>query len=930
MRRIIPNKHILILLFSFSSLVLNAQNTTLKGKITDQSSNTGIANAVVMVLSEKDSILKSFVRTAPDGTFNLRNVPTGKNILMISHPLYAEYVDNISVDFENSPLKLTLVNKSKLLETIIIKTGGAIKIKGDTTIYTADSFNVSANANVEELLKKLPGIQVDKNGEIKAMGEKVEKVLVDGEEFFGDDPGMAVKNIRADAVKEVQVFDKKSEQAAFTGIDDGNTQKTINLKLKEDKKKGYFGKISLSGGIANEVNSRFNNNLLFGSFKGKRKISLYTLNGNTGQDGLNWQDRMKYGSSEENNFEMWDEDGIFSFSFTNNNNDEEVNINTENGFLRNVNSGLNYSNKWLDKHSLNLSPKYDEQDYSNVKQTLSITQLGDSSLTQKSNTQTNLNRYSLKNSAIYDFKIDSANSFKLTLKTNYFHTDSREVTDGETSGETGTLKNSSNRDSKINSDKTQIYGNLIFKHKFNKDRRTLTLNTDWNQLQTSSDNYLKSNNTAYVFDTSFTLNIDQLSKNEKNSQKLSSKINYTEPLSKRWSAELSYELSLNNASNNQNTYTPSSGGNVYNIQVDSLTNDFKQKIIVHTPAAKFNYNFKKIKFNFGSGFGITAFDLLDRSRNKDYLRNYINLFPNATFVYTYKGNHSLRVRYNGYNTQPTINQLQPLTNNTDLFNQFLGNPDLKPSFTNNFNITHNGYNFLKEIWNFQSFNLNLTENAITYNRIIDASTGATVSKPINTNGNTSATLWTGMGFKLKKLKTDMEVNANANYSRFSDVINNLNSFSNTTSGGMGLTLRKSKTDKYDFSFNNNFNISYNNNSQTKSTNTFRSNDANLNAKVYIKKVWSVSTDYLLTLRQKLEGQTDNLNVNIWNAQLERTFRNNEFTIFIRARDILNQNTGINRYYFGNNFTEETNQRLKRYFMVGFSWDFKNKNEAPKK
>src|SRR4029078_6500864 len=193
-----------------------------------------------------------------------------------------------------------LMSKSKILQEVIIKTGKPIQIKGDTTVYTADSFKVSANANVEELLRKLPGIQVDKDGKIKAMGETVEKVLVDGEEFFGDDPGMAVKNLRADAVKEVQVFDKKSEQAEFTGIDDGKTQKTINLKLKEDKKKGYFGKIDAAGGLQKNIPNRFNDNLLFSSFKGKRKLSAFLLNGNTGQDGLNWQDEQKYGGQDDN------------------------------------------------------------------------------------------------------------------------------------------------------------------------------------------------------------------------------------------------------------------------------------------------------------------------------------------------------------------------------------------------------------------------------------------------------------------------------------------------------------------------------------------------------------------------------------------------------------------------------------------------------
>lgn len=199
-----------LVLFLFSFSFSNAQVTKVMGSVKDTTSNLSVSNAVVALISPKDSVLKSFTRTAPDGTYTLSNVSQGNYILMVMHPMFGDYVDNIEIKSNEETLPLIpLTSKSKLLTNIIIKSGSPIKIKGDTTIYTADSFKVSANANVEELLKKLPGIQVDKNGEIKAMGEKVEKVLVDGEEFFGDDPGMAVKNLRADAVKEVQVLTRK-------------------------------------------------------------------------------------------------------------------------------------------------------------------------------------------------------------------------------------------------------------------------------------------------------------------------------------------------------------------------------------------------------------------------------------------------------------------------------------------------------------------------------------------------------------------------------------------------------------------------------------------------------------------------------------------------------------------------------------------------
>ncbi|MEO9209493.1 MAG: hypothetical protein ABI208_00255, partial [Ginsengibacter sp.] len=271
----------LLLLFCFQNSF--AQNVKLSGTIINSNENTPVSNAVVALLSPKDSVLIKFTRTNPSGKFVLE-VPKGNYIMMTSQPYFADLLDNITLEGNRDFPSMKLISKSTLLQEVIIKTGTPFRIKGDTTIYTADSFKVSANANVEELLKKLPGIQVDKDGKIKAMGENVEKVLVDGEEFFGDDPGMTIKNLRADGVKEVQVFDKKSEQSEFTGIDDGNTKKTINLKLKEDAKKGYFGKFDIAGGPEKHIDNRYNTNLMFSSFKGKRKFSTFLLTGNTGQD----------------------------------------------------------------------------------------------------------------------------------------------------------------------------------------------------------------------------------------------------------------------------------------------------------------------------------------------------------------------------------------------------------------------------------------------------------------------------------------------------------------------------------------------------------------------------------------------------------------------------------------------------------------------
>lgn len=912
------------------AIILSAtaySQNTVSGVINDGTDKKAVKNAVVALLTPKDSVLYRFTRSAADGSFTLKNVKPGPYILMTTHPFFGDLLDNI--DVKDTDVKLgtvALLSKTKLLQEVIVKSGSPIKIKGDTTVYTADSFKVSANANVEELLKKLPGIQVDKNGEIKAMGEKVEKVLVDGEEFFGDDPGMAVKNLRADAVKEVQVFNKKSEQAEFTGIDDGKTQKTINLKLKEDKKKGYFGKIDAAGGPVKSIDPRYNTNLMFSNFKGKRKLSAFLLNGNTGQDGLSWQDNEKFGGENDNVSMSMDEDGGMMFMWRGGTSDDEPYVNTENGFIRNTNAGLQYSNKWNDKQTLNISPKYNSQLYTNEKIGFTQLQLGDSAINTNDRTFTDVNRSNFKTSASYDVKIDSNNSIKFTTKANFYHTESAETRSAVTTGNDSKVKNTSNTFRQTASDKQAFTASVLFKHKFKKARRTLSLNTDWNLLNTDGNNFLNSDNED-VF-SGFVQKINQQKLTAKITQKVSARAVYTEPLSKLYSLELSHELSYNSGQNDQITYSYNNLTGKYDAVVDSLSNNFDQRITINKPGFKISYGGKKVKFNFGSGFGLTNFDFTDRTFNKDYDRNFTNFFPAAVLTYNYKSNHSLRFNYNGNTTQPTLNQLQPLRDNNDFFNQYVGNPDLKQSFSNNFSLSHNGYNFLKDIWTYQSLNLRTVSNSITNNRIINAANGKTITQPVNTDGNISVNFWSGVGFKLKKTDIRFNVNPNINYSRFADVINSRTSFARTTNAGLGLYMSKSKEKKYDVSIGNDFSFNRNATSQNNTVKKFSTNNINFNGTVYYKKVWSLSTDYNFFIRQKTEDFQNNLTNSLWNARLQRTFKKDVFTAYAMVRDILNQNIGIERNFYSNTLSEVTNQRLKRYFMLGLTWNFKNKGAAP--
>jgi hypothetical protein len=237
---------------------------------------------------------------------------------------------------------------------------------------------------------------------------------------------------------------------------------------------------------------------------------------------------------------------------------------------------------------------------------------------------------------------------------------------------------------------------------------------------------------------------------------------------------------------------------------------------------------------------------------------------------------------------------------------------------------HQDYNFLKDLWVYQSVNVNVTQNAITTNSIIDLDSGKTISQPVNVNGNYNIGFYAGLGFKIKKIETRFDVSPRFNISRYASVINSQKSYSKTFAPGIWVYVSKSKEKEYDLSVSDG--ISYNNNTTTQNDTKidYYTNELSFNGTVYYKKVWSVSTDYNYYFRQKTIQFDKNLTTNIWNARLQRTFRHDEFTAYFLVKDILNQNVGIERNFYGNTYTQQINDRLKRYFMIGFTWNFKNK------
>ncbi|HEV8272928.1 MAG TPA: carboxypeptidase-like regulatory domain-containing protein, partial [Chitinophagaceae bacterium] len=288
-------KILLILLSGFIWLAAFSQKSgTIKGVVFDTIAKQPVPAATITVLQSKDSSLVTFTMTNSRGEFSLANVPYGDYRLLVTHVNYHNVNKYFTINDANKNIDLPNIevsDKNKVLEEVVIMAEAPpVTLIGDTVQYNAGSFKTKPNAVVEDLLKRMPGIQVEKDGTVKAQGQEVKKVLVDGKEFFGNDPKIATKNLPADAVDKVQVYDKQSDMAQLTGFDDGQSEKTINLKLKKDKKKGVFGKVNAGGGTDGRYQGKFNVN----SFKGARQMSVIGMGNNTNAEGFSFMDILSF------------------------------------------------------------------------------------------------------------------------------------------------------------------------------------------------------------------------------------------------------------------------------------------------------------------------------------------------------------------------------------------------------------------------------------------------------------------------------------------------------------------------------------------------------------------------------------------------------------------------------------------------------------
>jgi hypothetical protein len=908
-----------------------SQQSSLKGVVTDTSEKKDLVNAVVTVLRSKDSVLVSFARTKADGSFAIPNLKPGNYIISVSRPKYAGYTDKVEIkENENKDLgKISIISAGRLLEEIVIKQNRAIVIKGDTIEYKADSFKVAEGANVQDLLKRMPGLEVDRNGQITAQGQKVERVLVDGEEFFSDDPAVVTQNIRADAIEKVQAYDKKSDQAEFTGVDDGVKSKTLNLVLKEDKKKGYFGKVSVGGG----TNGRYNEEGMFNYFKGKKKASAYGIASNTGKIGLGWEDADKFGGGNgfgDGEVEM----GAGYIMITNDNYDNDFSDWGDNywgeGVPRSIKTGVHFSNKWLrDKNDINGNYSYKKQWNDAEGGSLNKYILPDSAYYNFENHRNISTESKQLFTGRYSLQIDSLTSVTFRLNGLKGKSIREQYTNSGADDENQQAVNRNKRDYLTNSDNESIMGSFLLKKKFKKTGRTISWSGSYKVGNKNSFGYLNSYTDFYdplgqIVDQD---SIEQYKDNTGRNKKAQSRIAYTEPLTKKILLELNYTFGLNNTLNDQRTYDKSNNGK-YEDYNQTFSNRYSLNILSNSGGAKFQYNGKKVTGNVGLNIGHSSFlhkDSADKQVNKF---NYTNLLPTARLNFKLATQRGLNFNYSGNTQPPSINQIQPLRENIDPLNVTIGNPDLKQSFTNNLSVMYNDFKTLtgRSIW--LNGSISFTNDAIVPSQTIAAGGKRTVQY-VNTNGNYNARLYTSYHFKWAKPDIGIRIGPHLYTSRQVNYVNGVKNTSNNANLSIGTGINKYKNEKYSIYYDNSFGVQINKSSISTRKTSLWSQSHNLGMDFYFKKEkYSIGSDINIDLREKTDAFDKNNNVYNWSAYIKMKVMKKKGELKLQAFDILNQKIGYDRNTTSNYISERTYEVLRRYVMLSFIYNF-SKNPGQK-
>ena len=880
-----------------------------------------VTSATITLMQKKDSSLISFTMTDNNGKFELTGIQNGEFRLLMTHVNYHSSSLVFKIDDEHKTIDLGRIimnDRAKVLsEVTVTSEAPPVTLVGDTVQYNAGSFKTQPNANVEDLLKKLPGVKVEKDGTVKAQGEKVQKVLVDGKEFFGNDPKVATKNLPADAIDKVQVYDKLSDQAQLTGFDDGNSEKTINLKLKKDKKKGAFGKINAGVGTDDRYQGKFNVN----SFKGARQMSVIGMGNNTNAEGFSFMDILNFTGA----LSQLKNGGNINLSINDNDPLSGLLGGNNSGINTTFGGGVNYNNiigTKTDFQSNYFYSRFNPNRISNiVRQYFSPANI----YNQNSYTDNLNNNHRLNLNA--DYQIDSFTSLKITPSFSYQKTKNKAVSDYNTLSEQGIVINDGSSNNLVNTEGYNLNTNILFRKRFHKKGRTFSLNLLTNLNSSEGDGSLKSitsffdpNSSQRNFDS-----INQINNTESDLKGYNAKAVYTEPVFKKSLLEFSIGKSNTISTSSKTTYDYNKGNGKYDLINPGLTNDYKNFYDYVNTGLRFRKQAKT--YNYSVGLSWQQSDLegkvIGSLKDSTLRKHFSDLLLNARFQYYFSKLKNILVNYCSSTNQPTVSQLQPVPDNSNPLYIKLGNPNLKQEYMSTLRVNASFVNPYKNRNFFIFLTAQQTNNKIvSYDKINEL--GVDSVRPVNVNGVYNLNGTVSWGFPVRFLKGSLDISSNIAYDKgkqlVGDAVNKIQvNKINTITLGPQVRLDMSATEKLNLSLTSGLNYSRSGYSIESARNsTFINQEYSGAIDWQLPKGFFISSDLNYSIYNYMSGF--NTTVPLWNASISKQMLHfNRGELKFAVNDILNKNVHINHNSNQNYIEDSRVNSLRRFFLLSFTY-----------
>ncbi len=797
-----------------------------------------------------------------------------------------------------------------------------IKINKDTIEFNATAFKTEPNAVAEDLVKKLPGVEVDKSGNVTAQGERVQKVRVNGKEFFGSDPKMALQNIPADAIEKVKVYDKKSDASEFSGVDDGSRERTIDLTLKEDRSKGKFGNFTIGGGVDNANDLRYSNKAAFNSFAPKRQLSFVGQGNNVNRQGFSFNDYSNFTSVGNSGGGGNGGGGMRMITREGNDGGLPLDGGASTGYTTTWASGLNFNTDFSPapnrKSELNGSYFFNFTDKNTLTKTNRQNFLPTGDFTSLSNADARAKNINHRGNFAFDQYIDSLHSLKLTG--NFSKTNNDNLTDNINQNfrkfvNPDSLQNANVRDALTTGGGYNFNTSLLMRKKFMRRGRTMTATATISKNNSDNQTDVGAINN-YYFPSRRTDSLQQDDRRVNDRTVLNGNVSYTEPLSKKEFLEINYSYQEIASDAQRLLYETRNKVTTLNAR---LSNNFQNNFQYHKSGLTYRYNDKSVTFSTGIQYQGSTLKSYNVTRDTNLKAGFDNFIPSLRAQINPKIGQNFVVEYNASVNEPSITQLQPIVDNTDPLNISEGNPNLVPEYSHNIRLRANQFNMGTTAGFFSFGSLRFVKNRITTAQYIDDRL-VRRSKPVNIlNGGFDASAQFNYSMPLdSSRKYRISFGPSGSYGKTKSLINDVENNTDRYSAGLRLNFDQRRGEKFTWGVNTL--LQYNLTTydlQSTFNQAFYSNNISTDFEYKLTKKVSVRSDLNYAFWR---GGGFDRDIPLWNASMSYQFlKNNRGELRLAAVDLLNENVGITQTADVNYIQSQQINSLGRYILMTFTY-----------